>query len=571
MSKAVEAWRLNAPPGISLAQARQLAGVSGTALPPQRQVTIIHEHRYSDVAKTLMSNFGSTPWTNPFTVFEALSNDGDRTPITTAGLGPTLAAGGRWLPSPVVNFQRLLLAAISEYLYDNNGLVSYGVDMIVNYSVPVIPKAFTDDAAWNELADAYFKEWMATADFSGRFHYSIIQEIACKSIDKAGDFGLIATSENGFPQLQCVESWQIGALKVPTIPNIRIIDGVLLDAKGVVSGYAMQTMDGVEIVPANTMKLLYDPDRYYAFRGMTPLRRGSNDIRDQSDLKGFEKKAAKIHAALAAWLDGGPLVEDDWGGFREEHEPPVQDQSRHGWGGGDGDGDNPDSGNGQAPVVKHERAKFNIADLLGGDIPVLNGQKLQLLDNKRPGHGTIEFLTELAGYFIAGLGLPPAFFSDTKLTGPNIRAVIGKAQRKFNRRQQMFIDLAEWIWPRVIADGIAKKKLAPNPQFAKITHQRPARLTIDLGDQAANERADVQSGQMTRQERYGNRAKDWQHETDQFDRELDYIFDKAARKAAQYKIPIETVLAAYGIEPQQGKNQQQSPAQQGTPVPDGTK
>src|SRR5579884_1961628 len=565
MSKAVEAWRLNAPPGISLAQARQLAGVSGTALPPQRQVTIIHEHRYSDVAKTLMSNFGSTPWTNPFTVFEALSNDGDRTPITTAGLGPALAAGGRWLPSPVVNFQRLLLASISEYLYDNSPLVSYGVDIMVNYSVPVIPKAATDDAALNEVYDDFFREWMRIADFTGRFSYVQLQEVACKSVDKAGDFGFIAVSQNGFPQLQGVESWQIGALNIPTDKSIRVIDGVMLDNSGIVAGFLMQTMNGVEIVPASQMKLIYDPDRFYSFRGMTPLRRGANDIRDQHDLKGFEKKAAKIHAALAAWIDGGPLVEDDWGGFRTEHEPPVQDQSRR-W-----DNDATPDADDQQPGVVKECAKFNIADLLGGDIPVMNGQKLQLLDNKRPGHGTIEFMTELAGYFIAGLGLPPAFFSDTKLTGPNIRAVLGKAQRKFNRRSDQFESLNHWIWPRVIADGIAKKKLAPNPQFAKITHQRPARLTIDLGDQAANERADVQSGQMTRQERYGNRAKDWQHETDQFDRELDYIFDKAARKAAQYKIPIETVLAAYGIEPQQGKNQQQSPAQQGTPVPDGTK
>ncbi len=34
------------------------------------------------------------------------------------------------------------------------------------------------------------------------------------------------------------------------------------------------------------------------------------------------------------------------------------------------------------------------------------------------------------------MGLPPAFFLDEKLTGPNQRAVNGKAQRKFDRRSR---------------------------------------------------------------------------------------------------------------------------------------
>jgi hypothetical protein len=43
----------------------------------------------------------------------------------------------------------------------------------------------------------------------------------------------------------------------------------------------------------------------------------------------------------------------------------------------------------------------------------------------------------LAGCFVVGLGLPPAFFLDEKLTGPNQQAVNCKTQKKFDHRKQV--------------------------------------------------------------------------------------------------------------------------------------
>ena len=56
----------------------------------------------------------------------------------------------------------------------------------------------------------------------------------------------------------------------------------------------------------------------------------------------------------------------------------------------------------------------------------------------------------------------------------------------------------------------------------------------------SNEREDVSIGQMTRQERFGNRGLDWQRETDQSqDR---YITDKAAEISKATGVPVETIL-----------------------------
>lgn len=523
-------------------KAAALAPAPAPAL--RREVTVIHHHQFDSTPQT-QANISTSYLTNPYAAYEALANSEDRTPILINALGPMLSGGARWLPAPVVNFQRLTLAAIADYLFNNNGLVSYGVDLIKNYSVPVIPRAATDSPDLNTEEDAYFMNWAKTADFSGRFNFWKLQELASIAVDCAGDQGFIMVGDNGFPQLQTIEGWRIGSLK--SYPNLRIVDGVVLDTKGVLVGYIVQQETGDALVQASEMKLIYDAERFHAYRGMSAIRRGANDIRDHSDIKGFAKKSSKIAAALAAWISGGPLTQDAWandtGSVDHPGTAPVS-------------GLNPDG-----TTATPQDQKVSIANLLTGFIPVLpTGQTLNMLENKQPGILTNDFLTELAGFFISGLGIPPAFFSDHKLTGPNIRAVIGKAQRKFNKRSEMMTGLVEWTWVRVMADAVNKGKVSRSNQWDKVTCQGPAECIIDLGDEASNDREDVKAGQMTRQERFGKRALDWQEQIGQTDRELEYIFELAKAKADKYKVSIETALAAYGIEA--AKAQQPNPLQQ---------
>jgi hypothetical protein len=474
-------------------------------------------------------NFG---WSNSFSTYEALSTSGDRTPITAIGLGPMLSPG-RWFPTPTVNFQRLRLSALSRYLADNNGLVSYGLDLVGNYSVPVIPNAATGDPAINAAYEAYFGEISKRADYSGRFNFAELQRLCCRMIDVDGDVGYIVTNENGFPQIQTIEGWRIGSLKQAT--NNRICDGVVLSNKGVVIGYVVQNEGGETIVSADQMKLLYDPDLYHAYRGISCIRRGANDIRDHNDIKAFEKTSTKIASLLAAVIEGGPLQEDDWGNDAGNEDHPTQ-------------GVNTDGTLADGTEATKADKKIGMADLMDGNIPVLpDGQVFKLLENRRGTAAVGDFLGLLAGFFIAGQGLPPAFFLDEKLTGPNIRAVMGKAQKKFDKRAEKVGGLAEWFWKIVIQDGIQKKDIPPSKNWASVNLQRPSRLTIDLGDQSSNDREDVANGQMTRQERFGNRALDWQSQTDQMDAEHNYIIAKAKATAAKHGIPIDILLAAYGL------------------------
>ena len=127
----------------------------------------------------------------------------------------------------------------------------------------------------------------------------------------------------------------------------------------------------------------------------------------------------------------------------------------------------------------------------------------------------IEVISYLAGCFVAGMDLPPAFFLDQKLTGPSQRAVTGKAQRKFDRRKQVAARLGRSAWQRVIASGIGSGALPPVDGWARCDCIGSSKITIDAGREMAQEREDVARGPMSRRDRYGNRARSWRRESDQ--------------------------------------------------------
>ena len=77
----------------------------------------------------------------------------------------------------------------------------------------------------------------------------------------------------------------------------------------------------------------------------------------------------------------------------------------------------------------------------------------------------------------------------------------------------------------------------------------------------AQEREDVGRGLMTRRDHYGNRGRSWRRETDQLFEEIDYILDRAKQVAGEHGIPVETVMASFGLNSAKGA---QPPPQEST-------
>lgn len=442
--------------------------------------------------------------------FAALRNTHDRTQL------PLFSPETRGFVSAA---DRRTLGEFGAYLYDNNGMVSYAVDTICNYSGPIIPQAASADDDWNTAAEEVFCRWADQAEFTGRFDFEEVQRQLLKGMTTGGDMLAVMVGENGFPQIQLHEAWQIrGGDGLDDWG-----DGVRRDSKGRVLGYSIEDGNGkIVAVDRNVAFLAADLDRPSSYRGLSPLRRGMNDIRDTDDLKAMEKICQKVRAAVPAVLEGdAPIEENVWGD---------------------------DEANAPAEGASESEKKLGIAELLGGDIPSLpSGKKLKLLTENRDAMPVTEFIAALAAYFVYGLGIPPAFFLDSKGTGPNTRSVNGKAQRVFNQRKRILRKFVLWTWRRVIGDAIARGALPSNPEWDKVTFLSPPAISIDTGDEEKADADGLKNGYRTRQEVHGKRGGDWLNNERQITREQRFVIEECKTLAKETGVPMAVLLSARGF------------------------
>ena len=448
--------------------------------------------------------------------FSALDNSDDRAPVPSAALR---------FDGIVDPKSRRDLAGMARWLYDDHPLVSYAVNQIALYSAPVMPLGASADAAANRLYNDYFQRWCYRADYSGRFHFNTLEKLISIALDLDGDMVIHLTGAAGITQLQLIGHGRIQSMDAD--PNA--VDGVILDPTDRVTAYSLKTGGSTyQPLAVSSAFHIYEPGNYESYRGISPLRRGVNDLRDGREIKAFLKIAQKYRAALLATIESedGTIEEDPWN-----------------------DGTNP------APDASATAAqrKRSIAEFLGGDIPILGkNQKLTSKEGGLDSKGALEFMDTLAAHFVASLDIPPAFFLDQKLNSPNQRAVIGKAQRRFDARQGTLKTFLRWLWPRVIGHGIATGECPATEGWDRCSFRTPSKFTIDVGREAQQEREDVASGLMSRQNHYGNRGCDWRDETDQIVAEDDYIIARAKELATRHGIPLEVVLSRYGYGPRAG-------------------
>ncbi|MBN8246428.1 MAG: phage portal protein [Verrucomicrobia bacterium] len=448
--------------------------------------------------------------------YEALRSTEARTRILTAAF----MAGSE--------LSRRELSLLARALYDNSGVAGMAVDMMGHYGAPVLTQAASPDAKWNDEADLTFEEFAARADFYGRPGANLewLQYNASCSMDLDGDTLPVLTREAGFPQLQFVEAHRI-TTPGDTGPKVPIDQGVELDRYGRTIAYHVEIDDGKwERVPSGQAYLLYEQTPTTQRRGMTPLRRGLNDLRDVRDIIGFAKRNVKIDAALNGFIEspGGEDAGDDFD-------------------------DGADGTDAEKPKAENLPPKVKRWDLEGGDIQELtNGRKFVQLDKKNPGPQFGEFTEFLTGLFVSSLGIPPAFFLGAKMTGPGWRAVIGMAQRRFNKRQEVLTSFMRWLRVRVTADAIESGRLKEVPGWDRVTFQRPPRLTIDLGDQERADMEAVQAGLMTRAEYFSRRQQSWGDQLTSTFAEDKALIEGAKQLAKETGVDEKIILAKYGFE-----------------------
>lgn len=409
---------------------------------------------------------------------------------------------------------RKMHASIARYIVANFTQASYAVGTIARYSAPVYPQASSIDDAWNSEFQDIFDSWAKICDYSGRFDLWRMQLTASQLIDTDGMVAFWARNKDGIPKVSMIEEWQI---RTPNSKrkDLLCVDGVQWSPDGVVTGYWVNLMGEHVFIPANEMIILCHPTRYSNNREDTPMRQGVNDLRDAHDIKGYEKRGVKMTSAHSLIYKQNPDSADATGWKTRQ----TTEQKANG---------------------------VATADILPGAQKTISTlDDIVQLKSDRPGQQVMEFLAKLVGDFVQSLQIPPAFFLDEKLTGPNTRGVIGKAQRRFDERQDLFCSLLDWLWPRVIANRAVAGGAKSFPVgWEKIAYIFPPKATIDAGRDSANEREDVANLLMSRRNSFGNRGMDWRPEIAQAIRERKIIIQQAKEAAQELGVSVELFLGA---------------------------
>lgn len=432
------------------------------------------------------------------------------------------------------SYSRKQLMGISRYLTCNVGLVRGLFADAARYSKIGMPQSQSTDREWAQAAESWFKEWAKIPEVTSRWTWDDLQDLWDISADRDGDVGMILT-DNPFPQLQLVEGHRID-----DDGKGDTMDGVKINRVGrPVSYRVLQGEDKEpENIPAASFIHYFDPDRLSQFRGLSALQAGLNHARDIGDINSFLKQVIKNEASIA-------LLKKTATG-----EANINDWQT---------GDNTDVATNDAILER----------VYGGQIPRLGeNEDIRSLATDRPSPNIEKYLEFLIRDICYGMGIPFEFaWNPAALSGPAQRFVMVKAQRRFECRQRRKMRIADRIYGWAIAKAAKRGDIPELPSdWYKVRWQPPAGLTIDVGREAAQDRADFQAGLIAPSDFFSKQGYD----------EDDVIASRvawarklmtAAGMPASEKIPLWMLYQSTpnGL-PQDGAPAEEQPAKKGKPA-----
>jgi capsid protein len=371
------------------------------------------------------------------------------------------------------------LLAISRTLSANSGLYRGACQLLGRYAVVGFPQSQSADRRWAEAAEAGFREWAKIPEVTGRLTWLDIQRQWNYGVDRDGDIGNILT-DSDFPQLQLIEAHRIES----DATDEAWIDGVKINAQGRPVAFRVRNGNKYADIPANAFLLVGEPNRASGTRYECAWAAGLNHVRDIKEITGHLKTMVKNESAIA-------LIKKVRGGVDST---AATDDWRT-------DGTRPDGSAGAQLLEK----------IYGGKIPRLDtDEEMQSFATDRPSTNITAFLEFVIRDFCTGNGLPFEFvWNPSALGGPSQRFVINMAQRRIAERQALIERHANRVYGWVVAKLAKRGDIPPMPEdWYRLTWQRPAEITIDVGREQAQDRADFQAGLIDPAQFYGKQGLD---------------------------------------------------------------
>lgn len=428
----------------------------------------------------------------------------------------------RWINRQTTDTRRQITETVrseilskSRYLYWNVGIVKGAIRDMARYSIGsgLNPQAFTKDKGWNTAAEIYFQEWAKIADIRGLMTLHGLARCASGSIDTDGDIGFAMVKDGQIPKLLPLPGHRMSG------NEDGFMDGVKLDSIGRPVSWRIVNGDNTKqqrIFSARDFIFLADPDRIDQYRGISSLHHAINNLWDTFEILNAEKLGVKLNSQIA-------IIESN-----EDGEA--------------------DTGRSWMTQSSDATAKDVFTETLDdGQIRYVragSGASIKAHTQDRPSSTFTGFLDYLARDFASGIGLPVEFiWNPAGIQGTAFRAVLQRAQRRFDeRREYLAIKLYARCWGWVISNAIKNGKLTTSEEWWKVRWQGPAKISVDVGREAQQNRSDIEAGIRSMQEDAGERGFDWLDLREQIEGETRDLLERADRLAKEFGVPMETAV-----------------------------
>lgn len=400
---------------------------------------------------------------------------------------------------------RIEILRKARYFEANNAICNRLVDLFEQFTVganglQVIPDSSNED--WNQKAANSWQLFCKFPDLVSRQSFGSLQSQMARRWFIDGEIFVHKTKgDSGKPRLRLYEAHRCYTPKDKQQDEGKtVIDGVKIDGIGRPTGYYIhrdqkdETEAGFDLIPAEEIVHLFEPERPGMYRGLSFLYPVMNDLHDLDDIQMYEKRAAKTASRISNVIINA-AGQANAAGLRRM-KMSINSQNSNG-----------------ETVQKRDDQFFQTTQ--GDDtIYLKNGEDIKQFQSNRPSVTQQAFWEHLIAKICAGVGISKLLVLPYSMQGTVTRADLDISAIFFRSRSAVIgvvvRDIYEWYMKFASRFDTT---LGPSPaDYFKACVRPPRAPNVDTGRNSNALIAEYQAGLRTAQDIFGELGEDWREQ-----------------------------------------------------------
>jgi hypothetical protein len=387
------------------------------------------------------------------------------------------------------------------------------------------------DKQWIQTAESWLiNDFYPNVNWQGQnFSFQDTLLLTGKDIDvEGGSLMLFRNTKNGLPRIQLVPVDKIGSrdgedtIKGGSYDGYKIYDGIIYNGDNMPVALKLLGLkpEDDQIISLFNCQYIFEPAWQSTGHGISRVSYALTHLMDVQDINELLKITVKnfsakgiIHKNRKGTAPKGKRV------FGVETLPQAN----------------------QNNVANEAQNKIFFESINKGGteyISSLDGSDIQPFNFDRPSPNTEAFIFRISSEAIASMGWFVELVTPSKLNGTSVRLIQDQARKLIVWRQQTLERRAKSIVQYGLATAM-QLGLIPktdNKTWMRWTFNRPSELTVDNGYDNQAQLESLKMGIATKSEICAKRGKDWKLVSEQTDKELRDLFDRAKQLAKDYNI-----------------------------------